>query len=336
MRERVVWIDVAKGLGIVAVVVGHVSHGRTGAWLVAKEAVTLFHMPLFFLLSGLVARPLAPLTGAARRARSLLLPYLSFFLLLVGVVVAEQAAAGGPLTLWRTLWAAVLGGPYLYGYFGPFWFVTCLWAALVAWDAAARVAAPRSAGMAALAGLALAAALLLQSAPPGPRVPFSLDAVPLAFAWIWAGGWLAEERIASRGVLAAALAVAAICGGLALAGWEFSFDMRGGDYGPPGAGLALAWALAVLTMRGARLLARVRGLGPALASLGRASLVVLFLHHAIQVMLARRGVPPGALVAVAVALPWAAHLALSRSPLLALAFLGRAPARPSIAARAAA
>ncbi len=49
-EKRIEWIDTAKGIGIVLVVVGHTS-------FVPKAMINLifaFHMPLFFFLSGCV------------------------------------------------------------------------------------------------------------------------------------------------------------------------------------------------------------------------------------------------------------------------------------------
>ncbi len=58
--QREDWIDVLKGLAIILVVLGHVLDGATGqslfaddGWMVKlHEAIYIFHMPLFFLLSG--------------------------------------------------------------------------------------------------------------------------------------------------------------------------------------------------------------------------------------------------------------------------------------------
>jgi len=55
------WIDYAKGIGITLVVYGHIVRGLVGAGLVPgdgiyraiDQAIYAFHMPLFFLLSGL-------------------------------------------------------------------------------------------------------------------------------------------------------------------------------------------------------------------------------------------------------------------------------------------
>lgn len=52
MDSRIKWIDAAKGLGIVLVVMSHAPIDET-----LKAFLFAFHMPLFFYLSGAVFRP---------------------------------------------------------------------------------------------------------------------------------------------------------------------------------------------------------------------------------------------------------------------------------------
>ena len=48
MNKRVEWIDLAKGLGMLLVILGHcVCFGG-----IMHNAIFAFHMPLFFILSG--------------------------------------------------------------------------------------------------------------------------------------------------------------------------------------------------------------------------------------------------------------------------------------------
>lgn len=49
--KRIEWIDVAKGIGILAVILGHCSLSRQIAWTIYS-----FHMPLFFIIGGLFFR----------------------------------------------------------------------------------------------------------------------------------------------------------------------------------------------------------------------------------------------------------------------------------------
>lgn len=61
MQKRNGAIDVAKGLGILLVIVGHVMSPVMGDNGVLNRMYTLmytFHMPLFFFLSGLTSRKL--------------------------------------------------------------------------------------------------------------------------------------------------------------------------------------------------------------------------------------------------------------------------------------
>ena len=65
MNERITWVDTAKGVGIVLVVFGHVWRGVQGAGLMPDDAlfqavdraIYAFHMPFFFVLSGLFFAP---------------------------------------------------------------------------------------------------------------------------------------------------------------------------------------------------------------------------------------------------------------------------------------
>ncbi|CAM8669752.1 NolL Fucose 4-O-acetylase and related acetyltransferases [Comamonadaceae bacterium] len=51
------WIYIAKGIGIILVVIGHFWPDQTpGYWKMIHEYIYLFHMPLFFLLSGTLTK----------------------------------------------------------------------------------------------------------------------------------------------------------------------------------------------------------------------------------------------------------------------------------------
>ena len=86
--SRLNWVDVAKGLGIVLVVVGHVIRGLVSAdlmnWTATARFVDAwiysFHMPLFFFLSGLFlcrsARRDSLLDFVSDKARVIAYPYI--------------------------------------------------------------------------------------------------------------------------------------------------------------------------------------------------------------------------------------------------------------------
>jgi fucose 4-O-acetylase-like acetyltransferase len=128
--ERAGWVDTARGLGIALVVFGHAQRGliTSGAYSANPTGRTLdaliyaFHMPLFFLLSGLfVARSLAG--GRERfvrtRVTALAYPYLLWSMIQALLSMGAANVANHPITfgqLSRILWHPV----------GQFWFLYAL------------------------------------------------------------------------------------------------------------------------------------------------------------------------------------------------------------------
>ena len=83
-RERIPLLDAMKGLGICSVLLGHLTHGGATS---ACHFFYVYHMPLFFFISGVLFFPekYSSLRMVIKKvAVSLLIPYLYF--LLIGVV----------------------------------------------------------------------------------------------------------------------------------------------------------------------------------------------------------------------------------------------------------
>lgn len=79
---RIQWLDLAKARGIIFVCYGHLRKGEgESVWLHALDSsisfVYLFHMPLFFLLSGLTVSTRRNWRDfVITKAKRLLIPYL--------------------------------------------------------------------------------------------------------------------------------------------------------------------------------------------------------------------------------------------------------------------
>ncbi|PKN94355.1 MAG: hypothetical protein CVU44_04525 [Chloroflexi bacterium HGW-Chloroflexi-6] len=74
MSQRVVYIDIAKGIGILLVVLAH--NGLQSYAPLVHQFIYSFHMPLFFFLSGLFFKPeIGFVELLKKRFNSLLLPY---------------------------------------------------------------------------------------------------------------------------------------------------------------------------------------------------------------------------------------------------------------------
>ena len=82
MNERIVWVDIAKGVGIILVVFGHMIDGYS----FLGKYIWSFHMPLFFYLSGLFMPDSLSLHSVQKRTRQLLLPCIVFTIISYAVV----------------------------------------------------------------------------------------------------------------------------------------------------------------------------------------------------------------------------------------------------------
>ena len=79
MNKRVGYFDIAKGIGIILVIIAHIEYMPLGL----REYIVTFHMPAFFVISGMLMnltgereRPCRTLI--TRKLKSIMLPYLIF------------------------------------------------------------------------------------------------------------------------------------------------------------------------------------------------------------------------------------------------------------------
>ena len=82
--QRIAYLDVAKGIGILLVVLGHNAVKDFLPWM--DQFIFSFHMPFFFLLSGMLFKPKYPLPVLfKRRFTTLIIPYLTTIFLLYSI-----------------------------------------------------------------------------------------------------------------------------------------------------------------------------------------------------------------------------------------------------------
>lgn len=120
--KRLTYIDIAKGIGIVLVVVGHCIPDATSPtgisvpayrWL--HDVIYSFHMPLFFFLAGfmvsrqkMLARAQKPLDLVRKRILRLLVPYIFVGLCYAPFKMLLSRFANKPYDI-STLWQMVIG-----------------------------------------------------------------------------------------------------------------------------------------------------------------------------------------------------------------------------------
>ena len=103
--KREPWGDVVRGLGIALVVIGHVLSVETDtASRDVSWAIFLFHMPLFFVLSGYFWHPMPLKIYMKRRSLSLGAPYVSFMIFIVFIDTIISLFSGKNSVLLEQKW----------------------------------------------------------------------------------------------------------------------------------------------------------------------------------------------------------------------------------------
>lgn len=199
-RERIMWVDVAKGLGMLCVILGHSLIAYPG---IAK-IIYSFHMPLFFILSGCMLRPSRSIREWRRRLWSSfkrLIPWtVAVFVLstFVGYVLlpllhgealrpAGQFLSEMSLSLLFSSSTAVSLPSVEIGEVGPMWFPVVIFFARSLFDGIHLTVGEKWTGpvciLCTLAGVYLGGRLWL---------PFSFDIVLTVMIFFCAGFYLSK------------------------------------------------------------------------------------------------------------------------------------------------
>ncbi|HEY4316982.1 MAG TPA: acyltransferase family protein [Herbaspirillum sp.] len=231
------FIDNAKAIGIVLVVLGH----SRGLPEYLSQLIFGFHVPLFFLISGFLLKPGKldePVFGHARKTlRALGLPYLVFFAMAWLYWLATRNIGGKALQTAGLAWHDPLLGLFsglqsdLY-IDPPLWFFPCLIATMIVYHAARKFL-----GLAVSTVLFVALAFLLALLWPGAsasvRLPLGLDTMWIALGLFALGQyWRASQwpLTRDRRILAAVFLVglALLAGAVFLTGRVDLATMRFG------------------------------------------------------------------------------------------------------------
>jgi fucose 4-O-acetylase-like acetyltransferase len=265
-----------------------------------------FHMPMFFMLSGLVFKPKAFSGWLHSRLQTLAVPYIAWMAVAVCVSVLVQTAglpSGGRPGLRYMLY----GGAALKGLFATFWFVTCLFATLLIYNLIRNsFGGPLNAKViAAVAVCAAAGGVIARHS-----LPEALNMAPIAVALLWAGDAY-RTVFKNRQPNAIAIALVAI---VAVVGLLFGrpLDMKYGNLGTPILSVVSGVAISVLLFTAARAYAATGPVPRFVHHLAAGSLVIMFAHPLVYVPL-RGTMPDWALLIVALGTAWSAYMVILRA-----------------------
>lgn len=107
-KERIGWIDCAKGIAILLVIFGHSIGGGSRAEAVLRGVIFSFHMPLFFILSSLTFRPSVDgndfLKKTEKAFKHLIIPALILYVIRILLEVLAIIKKGNSDELTINMW----------------------------------------------------------------------------------------------------------------------------------------------------------------------------------------------------------------------------------------
>lgn len=124
MKQRYIWLDTIKGIGILSIIFQHTTE---------HMSLLLYAVPLFFMVSGYLYKPVHDMKSFfLKNVRRMLLPYLVFFLLIgtKNIILSDNhiEAIGNYTKL--LIW----GGNHMKGELSVFWFIDVLFISLLVFN----------------------------------------------------------------------------------------------------------------------------------------------------------------------------------------------------------
>lgn len=121
INNRIDWIDTAKGIGLLLVIFGHLHTPYFCTWIYT------FHMPLFFLLSGVVfsGNKYSFKSFLLKRIKSLVIPYFVLGLVILLFYIVLNATLSPDIGPYGTN-MQMIKGLLIQKHFWTIWFLACL------------------------------------------------------------------------------------------------------------------------------------------------------------------------------------------------------------------
>lgn len=186
--ERLSWLDVLRGLGIILVAIGHIYSNKTVFnWLYS------FHMPLFFFAAGWVYKQKPILADIKRRIQTIVVPYFAFGLLgLVYWQLIERQFRSSDMSFLSSFFG-LLSGQYDYLDFNVhLWFLPCFFVTVIFYNVLVNLGGKK---LAWIVSTIMSAAFVFI---PLPGLPWGIDRVFKYIGFYAVGHAISSEDVEKR------------------------------------------------------------------------------------------------------------------------------------------
>ncbi|HJT75268.1 MAG TPA: acyltransferase family protein [Chitinophaga sp.] len=274
---RVGWIDALKGIGILTVAAGHIFPHPVAKYLY------IFHMPLFFFIGGFLFKP-SENSGEffTKKAFHLLVPYV-VFLCLIYVPCEISEYLDNKESLKEAFARPVLGGRYLIGWCAVFWYITCFF--LVQQIMNYLVNNVKRTFIAWLMFVCLLISYALNRWLPAFWLPWNADVVFAAIPIFYIG--YLYKSCQSEMAKFKWIWILMMAGAFVLTYYypENIYEMKSGRYGIPFVTLLSALMIIFGLIEVAKLTEHSVFVSKPLSELGKASMIVMYLHQPVQLIM---------------------------------------------------
>ena len=279
MNQHFEWVNSAKGLGIILVVLGHAPIDD-----ILRQYIFAFHMPLFFLLSGITFKggytDLRPVDFARKKGRSLLIPYFTFsimtyaFWFFLERPLLGQDDVDAIVPALGIFYSA--GDNYLLTYNPAIWFLTCLFVVEIGFFLLLKYVPWNSIRMISMAAVAAVGYFSIRWFDP--LLPWSIQAATVAVLFFGLGYLLKSRTTIFEQPFGWAAGAAALGLIYPLIQLTNRVDMRVGEY----QSVPIFISTSLLGIAGILFLSfRLEGKSRILRYLGQNSLIIFALHFMI-------------------------------------------------------
>lgn len=274
--NRLQFVDMCKGLGIIAVVIGHTSGG------LLSKVMYMFHMPLFFFIGGYLFKIRDNKKSFFwDKTIQLLIPYAVYLSIVYSFMSVlyfkENALTFNSLCMFFI--RPFLGGLWLSGYATVFWFVPVFFITQQLFNLILNYFTKDKV-------IYIILLLLLLGYINNVffvRIPFDANVVCMSLPIFYCGYLSRKLNFNPKNLIVIILALAGIA--LTLKGYQNFFDMKYGHYGIPIVTLVSSLALIYSIISLSKSFTKYNILVVFFSFLGEASMVIMYLHQPIQLLI---------------------------------------------------
>ena len=256
-NKRIDWIDYCKAIAIFAMVFDHVCLGLPERSRELSNFIHLWHMPMFFMLSGIVLNSDKYIgwgnfkTFIANRTKTIILPYFCFGIIYMAfsyISINVIGISGVPHPLDKRLIGFIWNN--IPGQIGIFWFLTSLYFTEIVFAVITNVFRQHKSAI--VAYLALLVLGFWKINAIGINLPFALDTVPFTLPFFCVGYYAKKVFSGFRPNRTVQVCIVCLVVASALLGGHYNINLRTFDYHPHliiVASILITWCMIELVKR---------------------------------------------------------------------------------------